>query len=183
MNRDPFADSSGPPESSAPAEGAEYLSPSGRHRLTAEEWAAIHADDEKTPEPIRWAAKHIGLKTVATVVGVLLVNAFVLGGIWWGIKAHAQTVDDTVATANATAESAKSDVVALEKKNAADHADLNAAVARVAQSVEDQVSQSKATNARLDQVTQLLVQLASRRSSVPDPAPAPPKRAPKEPQP
>jgi hypothetical protein len=172
VNRDPFADSSGPPESSAPAEGAEYLSPSGRHRLTAEEWAAIHADDEKTPEPIRWAAKHIGLKTVATVVGVLLVNAFVLGGIWWGIKAHAQTVDDTVATANATAESAKSDVVALENK-----------VARVAQSVEDQVAQSKATNARLDQVTQLLVQLASRRSSVPDPAPAPPKRAPKEPQP
>ena len=185
--RDPY-------ESSAPTPGAEHWSNSGNHVLTEEEWqklqeigrqederARLAAAEEKTPEPVRWAAKHVGLKTVAAVVGVLLVNAFALGGIWWGLKAHAQSIDTTVAEVKATAEAAKAEVVAVEKKNAEAHADIEKTVARVAQAVDDQVAQSKATNVRLDQVVQLLVQVAQRR--VPEPSPAPPRKAPKEPLP
>ena len=189
MSRDPFADS---PESSAPTEGIDHWTKSGNRKYTEDEWREIQrlgremehdfaASEEKTPGPVRWVSKHVGLKTAAAVVGVLLVNAFALGGLWWGLKAHAQAIDSTVAEAKATSEDAKADIKVLEKKNAEAHADIEKTVARVAQAVDDQVAQSKATNARLDQVVQLLVQVAQRR--VPEPSPAPPRKAPKEPLP
>jgi len=173
-------------------EPSDQWSKSGSRQLTKREQRILqsvaeeqerldNAGEEKTPEVVTWAKRHVGLKTALAVIGVLLANAFGIGGIWMSIKAHAQAIDATVAETKATAEQAKADVATLEKKKLADHAELDKTISKVAQAVSDQVEAQKTTNARLDEVTRLLFQLA-RRSFV-DPAPAPPKRSPKEPAP